>query len=121
MNIRRNVNRYGEHIPAALYIKERNSIIVINKDTFIHDLARKTGCRKYEAENFLHAYKELMRDYLIAGETVRIKNLFKVEVKDCKGRMARNPKTNEPVEMLPYKKIKFTVSEGLKRAVNEEE
>lgn len=91
---------------------------MINKYELIKDLAAKTGCTKCEAENFLDAFKEIMKDYLAAGKTIKIKEWFKAEVRNYKGRIARNPKTDELVDVPDHKKVKFTVSPIFNKMVN---
>ena len=56
---------------------------------------------------------------MLSGETVKMFGFLKLEVKEHKGRIGRNPKTGKPVEILPYKRVKVTVSEGWNREVNE--
>ena len=91
---------------------------MINKDRLIKDLVAKMGCTTGEAENFLDAFKETMKDYLAAGETIKIKEWFKAEVRNYKGHIARNPKTDELVEVPDRKKVKFTVSPIFNKMVN---
>ena len=92
--------------------------MVINKEKLSTALSKKMGCKKYEAEEFLSAFIDVMRAYLLAGDTVKIINLFKAEVKEYKGRIGRNPRTGESMDIPSHKGVKFTVSESLNREVN---
>lgn len=95
--------------------------MIINKEKLVTALSKKMGCKKYEAEEFLNAFTDVMREYLLAGDTVKIMNLFKAEVKEYKGRIARNPRTGESVDIPSHKRVKITASESLNREVNGKE
>ena len=95
--------------------------MIINKEKLATALSKKMGCKKYEAEEFLNAFTDVMREYLLAGDTVKIMNLFKAEVKEYKGRIGRNPRTGDLIEIPSHKKVKITVSESLNREVNGKE
>ena len=92
--------------------------MIINKEKLATALSKKMGCKKYEAEEFLNAFTDVMREYLLAGDTVKIMNLFKAEVKEYKGRIGRNPRTGDSMDIPSYKKVKITASEKLNREVN---
>lgn len=91
---------------------------MINKQELEWAIANKAGCKKYEAENFLEAFKEVIKDYLVAGETVNLRNFCRIEVKEYKSRLRRNGFKNVLVEIPPCKKVKFKVSKVLKNEIN---
>lgn len=95
--------------------------MIINKEKFATAISKKMGCKKYEAEKFLNAFADVMRECLLAGDTVKIINLFKADVKEYKGRIGRNPKTGESVDIPSHKRVKITASESLNREVNGKE
>ena len=92
--------------------------MIINKEKLSTALSKKMDCKKYEAEEFLNAFIDVMRECLLAGDTVKIVNLFRAEVKEYKGRIGRNPKTGDLIDIPSHKKVKFTVSEKLNRELN---
>lgn len=92
--------------------------MIINKEKLATALSKKMGCKKYEAEEFLNAFTDVMREYLLAGDTVKIMNLFKAEVKEYKGRIGRNPRTGDLMDIPSHKRVKITASEKLNREVN---
>lgn len=92
--------------------------MIINKEKLATALSKKMGCKKYEAEEFLNAFTDVMREYLLAGDTVKIMNLFKAEVKEYKGRIGRNPRTGDLIDIPSHKRVKITASEKLNREVN---
>ena len=95
--------------------------MIINKEKLSTALSKKMDCKKYEAEEFLNAFIDVMRECLLAGDTVKIVNLFRAEVKEYKGRIGRNPKTGESVDIPSHKKVKITASEKLNRELNGKE
>lgn len=92
--------------------------MIINKEKLSTALSKKMGCTKQDADKFLNAFINVMRECLLAGDTVKIINLFKAEVKEYKGRIGRNPSTGESMDIPSHKGVKFTVSEKLNREVN---
>lgn len=92
--------------------------MIIDKPKLVTALSKEMGCKKYDAEEFLNAFINVMRECLLAGDTVKIISLFKAEVKEYKGRIGRNPKTGNPVDIPPHKRVKITASESLNREVN---
>lgn len=92
--------------------------MIIDKPKLVTALSKKMGCKKYEAEEFLNAFIDVMRECLLAGDTVKIMNLFKAEVKEYKGRIGRNPRTGDLIEIPSHKKVKITASESLNRELN---
>lgn len=91
---------------------------MINKQELEWAIAEKAGCKKYEAENFLEAFKEVIKDYLVAGETVNLRNFGKIGVKEYKSRLRRNGFKNVLVEVPPCKKVKFKASKVLENEIN---
>lgn len=91
---------------------------MINKQELEWAIAKKAGCKKYEAENFLEAFKEVIKDYLVAGETVNLRNFCRIGVKEYKSRLRRNGFKNVLVEVAPCKKVKFKVSKVLENEIN---
>lgn len=92
--------------------------MIINKEKLATALSKKMGCKKYEAEEFLNAFADVMREYLLAGDTIKIINLLKAEVKEYKGRIGRNPKTGDLMDIPSHKRVKITASESLNRELN---
>ena len=52
-----------------------------------------------------------MENALIRNERVELRDIFTLETKIQKARTGRNPKTNEKVEILEKKSIKFKISQ----------
>ena len=94
---------------------------MIYRDDMINDIARKTGFPKYQTKIFLEAFMEQFEEYLVSGETIQLRGLFKVEPKVYKGYVGKRPKTQEEIWIPARRRAKFTVSELLTEAMNETE
>lgn len=92
---------------------------MINKQELEWAIAKKAGCKKYEAENFLNAFKEVVKEYLLAGEIINIRGFCRIGIKQYKNRLRRNGFANVLVEVPACKKVKFTVSKVLDNEINE--
>lgn len=92
----------------------------INKKRFADAIAERTGMPKYKAMIFLEAFMEQFKEYLVDGETIELIGLFTVGTKPAKGFEGKNLRTKEDSIWIPErKKIKFNISEHLKKAINE--
>lgn len=87
--------------------------MAINKKEFADRMAENGGTTKKAAYQAVDAFIETIMDYLGEGETVRLKNFGRFEMRDVKGGIGRNPMTGEKCMIPAYKKVKFTASEGL--------
>lgn len=92
----------------------------INKKRFVDDLAERTGFPKYKAKIFYEAFENLMREYLLQGEKVKIHELFTAEVKEYKGYSGTNPRTHEPMEIPAFRKVKISASRKLNDILKDE-
>lgn len=76
----------------------------------VNSISETIGSKKVEVAAVLETMTLKMKEALSKGEDINISGLGKFGVADRKARTARNPKTNEPVEVLAKKVVKFRVS-----------
>jgi nucleoid DNA-binding protein len=62
---------------------------------------------------------EALAAALAAGEAVELRGLGSLEVRKHAGRRARNPKTREPVDVPPRRRVLFHPGSELKAALRE--
>ncbi len=91
----------------------------MTKTQLIALAAQRSGVSKKTAMQVCDAMFDSLCEELIAGETVQISGLGVFTVKEKAAYMARNPKTNTPVQMPATKRISFSASKVLKEKVNE--
>lgn len=90
----------------------------MNKIELCAALAEKVDISKKDAEKFVTALTDIVRDTLAEGEDVRIAGFGTYTITDRPERMGRNPKTGEPALIVASKAPKFKASAALKDALN---
>lgn len=73
---------------------------------------------KKQIETIIDMIFENMKDALARGEKIEIRGFGNFKVKQRQGRIARNPKTAEILEVPPKRAISFKMSKALKDALN---
>ncbi|SHJ45798.1 DNA-binding protein HU-beta [Dethiosulfatibacter aminovorans DSM 17477] len=81
--------------------------------------AGKEGTKK-EAEMYLNAFMDTVKDELVKGEKVQLVGFGTFEVRERKARKGRNPRNPEQEIEIPESKAPvFKAGKSLKEAVNE--
>lgn len=90
----------------------------MNKAELIEKMAVKFGaCSKAEAARALDAFVDIVTDTLKKGEEVAISGFGTFLTRTRAGRVGRNPRTGESVQ-IPTKRVpKFRPGKGLKTAL----
>lgn len=92
----------------------------VNKKEFAYKIAEKGGFYKKDAVKMTELFWETLLDYLEEGKKVNFYGIGHFEMKEVKGREARNPKTGEPCIIPDRKKVKFYPSETLADKIENE-
>ena len=74
-----------------------------------------------ELEPFIDDVFFAIEEALLEGNDVPVGNIGTFKVKDVAGRTGRNPKTGEPIEIKPTRKVSFTQSSTLKNTFKAEQ
>ena len=90
----------------------------MNKTELINALAEASENSKKDAEKFLNAFVQVVTDKLAEGDKIQIVGFGSFEVKDRPARVARNPRTNEEIQIAASKAPAFKAGKALKDAVN---
>ena len=90
----------------------------MNKTELIAEIAKKSGLSKKDAEKAIVALTEVITETLAAGEKVQIVGFGGFEVRERPGRVARNPRTGEQIEIEASKAPVFKAGKALKDSVN---
>ena len=90
----------------------------MNKAELTAAVAAKTGLNKKQAELAIIGLTEVITETLAAGEKVQIVGFGSFEVRERPGRVARNPRTGEQIEIESSKAPVFKAGKALKDAVN---
>lgn len=89
----------------------------MNKQAIVDAVHSTLGGTKADAERAVDTMVDSIINTLKNGEEVSIAGLGIFSVKDRAARMARNPKTGEPVQVPATRVPKFRPAKGLKDAV----
>jgi DNA-binding protein HU-beta len=92
------------------------SAINITKKDLITRVATKTGLSVVITDVAINATFQAMKEALLQGERIELRNFGVFEVKPRKGGLARNPKTGEEVPLLAGngKTVRFKMGKELK-------
>jgi len=88
----------------------------INRKTLVSTLAELTGESEATAARFLRAYENTIRLTLANGGEVRLNGFGRYLVAERAGRLGRNPKTGETIQIPPSLVPKFVPAQPLKDA-----
>jgi len=90
----------------------------MKKVDIISRMAEGAGITKAQAEKAMDGLLEAVKDGLKDGGRVAFVGFGTFSVAERKARAGRNPKTGEVIQIPESKTVKFTPSEGLKKAFN---
>lgn len=90
----------------------------LSKQDLINRTAERTGFAKSDVEIVLDEAFDVIRDALVEGADVRIRQFGTFSVKSYDERTGRNPNTGEAIAIPAKKKVRFKVAKTLNDAVN---
>ena len=96
----------------------------MNKDKFTRSQIREivisgAGLDARKATELTGRIIKAMAAALAEGETIELRGLGSLEVKERKATTRRNPQTGEPVIAPPRRRVLFRPGQGLKAALRE--
>ena len=91
----------------------------MNKSQWVEQAAKKYGFSVKEMKLAYRALAEVMEKTLLSGEEVQMSGFGTFEVRTLPAYTARNPKTNETVEVTPSRRISFLPGKTFKGKLNE--
>ena len=89
----------------------------MNQKEIAASLAEKFKEKKTRMEEVLDSAVALMTQALAGGHKVRLVGFGNFIVKTRKGRLGRNPRTGEAIEIVPTKCATFVAGSNLKKAI----
>jgi DNA-binding protein HU-beta len=102
-------------IDATLLIIKKSPM---NKAELIAELAERAGLKKQKAAKVLDAYMEIVTEKMSNNEEVVLIGFGTLVPRPQTSRLARNPKTGEPVMIKPRTTVKFKPGKFLLEAMN---
>jgi DNA-binding protein HU-beta len=89
----------------------------MTKNELARELAEELELPRRQMAEIIEAMIEKMTDVLRSGDKVQLTPFGQFRVRDRAARVARNPKTGEPVKVPAKRVLKFTAGRTLKEAV----
>ncbi|MCX5748773.1 MAG: HU family DNA-binding protein [Candidatus Saganbacteria bacterium] len=89
----------------------------MNQKQLADKLAKKFDGKRSKMEEMLESAVAFMTEALVKGEKVRLVGFGNFTVKNRKGRVGRNPRTGEKIEIPMTKCPTFVAGFNLKKAV----
>jgi DNA-binding protein HU-beta len=92
----------------------------MGKLELINNIAKKMNVSKAEAERFMDAYMESVKEALLKEEEVKLIGFGTFSVQEKAATTARNPRNpKETIEVPAKKVVKFKLSKKLKELFND--
>lgn len=92
----------------------------MGKIELINNIAKKMNVSKVEAERFMNAYMDSIKEALLEEEEVKLIGFGTFSVQEKAATTARNPRNpKETIEVPAKKVVKFKLSKKLKDLFNE--
>lgn len=92
----------------------------MGKLELINNIAKKMNVSKAEAERFMDAYMESVKEALLKEEDVKLVGFGTFSVQEKAATTARNPRNpKETIEVPAKKVVKFKLSKKLKELFND--
>lgn len=92
----------------------------VNKKEFSDRIAAQMGVYKYQANNFLNAFQEVLEEAIFNGESIYLKDFITFDVIDIKQRDYLNPQNQKPVKGYPKKRVKTKFCSRIQTILNEQ-
>lgn len=89
----------------------------MTKNELARELAEELEMPRRQAVDFIEAMLEKITDVLKSGDKVQLTPFGQFKVRDRAARIARNPKTGEPIKVPAKRVLKFIAGRVLKEAV----
>lgn len=94
-------------------------IPAVTKADIVDRIAEGTGLTKLETEAVVDGFVITVMKALEAGQSVELRGFGSFRVRERAARMARNPQTDEPIEVPRQFVPAFKASREFRRVVNE--
>jgi len=91
----------------------------ITKRSLVEKVAIRTGLTQVDTKIVLDCFLDAMADSLVRGNGIEIRGFGRFKIKEKPSRTARNPRTNEVIEVKAGIKPVFEPSARLKSRVNQ--
>lgn len=91
----------------------------ITKKDLVEKIAEHTGLTQVETKIVVESFLDSVAKALQSGQNIEIRGFGRFKVKEKRARTARNPRTNEYIEVGAGFKPVFEASKELRKRVND--
>lgn len=91
----------------------------ITKKDLVEKISDKTGLTQVDTKIVVESLLEAISKALQTGNNIEIRGFGRFKIKTRKARSARNPRTNEHIEVQDGFKPVFEVSKELRKRIND--
>ena len=91
----------------------------VTKKDLVEKVASRTGLTQVDTKIVVERFLGAVANALEQGNNVEIRGFGRFKIKERKARIARNPRTNEPVEVKSGSKPVFEAARELTKLVND--
>jgi integration host factor subunit beta len=91
------------------------------KRDLVERIASQLAVSRTDVRDVVHKVFELMAEDLAAGNRIEFRSFGVFEVRERRGRTAKNPRTNVRVEVPARLTVRFKPGQELKAKVNEQD
>jgi nucleoid DNA-binding protein len=90
----------------------------ITKKDLVEKIAEKTGLTQVDTKIVVESLLDSVSRFLQEGKNIEIRGFGRFKIKEKKSRTARNPRTNEQIQVAAGYKPIFEASRELKKRIN---
>ena len=91
----------------------------MTKSQLIEAVSERIDMPKAQAERLVNAIFDEMRMALCNGSRIEFRGFGSFQVREYKSMVARNPRTGEPVQVPPRRRVRFRMSDLIFKRLNE--
>jgi len=91
----------------------------VTKKDLVEKISDKTGLTQVDTKIVIESFLDAIAKALQQGNNIEIRGFGRFKIKNRKARSARNPRTNEQIQVLAGYKPVFEVSKELRKRVND--
>ena len=91
----------------------------VTKKDLVENISDKTGLTQVDTKIVIESFLDAIAKSLQQGNNIEIRGFGRFKIKNRKARSARNPRTNEQIQVQAGYKPVFEVSKELRKRVND--
>ncbi len=90
----------------------------ITKKDIVEEIAIRTGMTQVDTKIVIECFLDSIANAMVNRNNIEIRGFGRFKIKEKKARIARNPRTGEPVQVEAGVKPVFEASKDLKKYLN---